>query len=152
MILLQCVQMLSLPPCCYNFHSICYCAVCVSGVQYVAWISRIAIVTSYVVNMFFISGLKYSSCLSDVLQRTIQAFNLINFTSTLFIYLRLGLSMFCIVFHVRTANFISVSWRSIVIALASLPLYVKVTHCVFCFCELVCVFCFSFFWGRGVVC
>jgi hypothetical protein len=50
-----------------------------------------------------------------------------------------GFNIFCIVFCVRKAIFIRVSWKSLVILLTSLPLYVKVTH-------------FIFWWWEPVIC
>jgi hypothetical protein len=35
MILFKCIQIFSLSPCCYRFHGVLYCAVCMSVVQYV---------------------------------------------------------------------------------------------------------------------
>jgi hypothetical protein len=56
-----------------------------------------------------------------------------------------GLNISCIVFRVQNATFIFVSRKRFVSILTSLPLYVNVAHFVLWFCELSCVFCFSFF-------
>jgi hypothetical protein len=50
--------------------------------------------------------------------------------------------MFCTPFCVWKAIFICVYWKSFVIFLTSLPLYVKVDHFITWCCESVYVFCF----------
>lgn len=89
-ILFQCIQIFSLPPC-YNFHGICYCFVYMSSVQYMVSVSKVTTVASNVMNVFFVSGIECTSHLSDVLQWTMQAFHLLNSTSTIFLSLWLRL-------------------------------------------------------------
>jgi hypothetical protein len=82
--------MFSLFLCLYDVHCICYISVCMSSVQYVVRVSRIIIVTSYCLYMFFISRMERSACLSYVSQRPVQAFHLVYATFSVFICLCRG--------------------------------------------------------------
>jgi hypothetical protein len=159
--------MFSLPSRCYDIHSIAYGSVCMTRVQYVTWISRVTVVASNIMDMFFISDVKYSSRLHDVFQWTIWAFHLVTATSAMYLSLCASIyrvtindsfvfkplyiknewiiysnPVFCIVFCVRKVIFTRVSWKSFIILRTSLPLYVKVTHFVFWCWGSVCLFCF----------
>jgi hypothetical protein len=92
-IFLKCVQILSLPYF-YNFHGVFNCAISMSGVQHVTWISSVAVTTFYVIDVFLVCSVKGSSCLSDILHWTIQAFHLINPAFIVFICV-CGLNIFC---------------------------------------------------------
>jgi hypothetical protein len=133
-------------PICYYVHSIRHCFVCMSGVQYVVQIPGVTIIASNVVYVFFVSGIKCSSCLSNVFHWTIHTFHLVNSTSTIFVSLWLSFNIFCTVFRVRKATFTLMFQKSFVIPLTSFPPYVKVTHFSWC-CNSACVFCFCLFCG-----
>jgi hypothetical protein len=62
MIFFQCIQMFSFF---FNYHGVGYTSVCMSRIQHVVWIHRIAIVTSCLY-MFLISSFKCSACLSYI--------------------------------------------------------------------------------------
>jgi hypothetical protein len=54
MVFFKCIQILSLPPSYYNFHGVFSCSISVSGIQCVTWISSVAVITFYVINVFFV--------------------------------------------------------------------------------------------------
>jgi hypothetical protein len=62
-----------------------------SSVKHVIQISRVTFVTSNIMDMFFISDIKYSFLSTDIFQWTIQAFHLVNATSAILISLYMGL-------------------------------------------------------------
>jgi hypothetical protein len=77
------------------------------------------------------------------------SFDISNFFD-IYLFVRGSFTMFCIVFRVLNAIFISVSLKSFVACLVSFPLYVKVAHFVLgccgsmflillCFCVVLCL-------------
>jgi hypothetical protein len=63
--------MFSFPSRYYDIHSITYGSICMTRVQYVVGISKVTVVASNIMDMFFISDAKCSSRLPHVFQWTI---------------------------------------------------------------------------------
>jgi hypothetical protein len=137
MIFFQSIQMYAFPLISYDIHCISYGPIYMACIQYVVRLSRIAIVISDCLNMFFICDFKCSS------------FHFIWYTPLLSYLSVLVLCLNILVFFIAlcTKSILScVSLKILVTCLTSLPQYVKVAHFVFCFGSL-CVLCFRDFDG-----